>query len=86
MKKFCKLDDCRKYYLVEIDSTFCKVRRSGSFEKIWQTKLLSLKKFDATLRKITALSADKSNSVIKHDFDEELYKSRNIIERFLIQF
>lgn len=25
---------------------------------------------------------DKSNAVIKHDFDEELYKQRNIVERF----
>ena len=25
---------------------------------------------------------DKSNAVIKHDFDAELYKQRNIVERF----
>ena len=26
--------------------------------------------------------ADKSNAVVIHDFDKELYKSRNIVERF----
>ena len=26
--------------------------------------------------------SDKSNAVVKHDFDRELYKQRNIIERF----
>ena len=25
---------------------------------------------------------DKSNAVVIHDFDKELYKSRNIVERF----
>ena len=28
------VDDCREYYLVEIDSTFCKVRRGGKTTKI----------------------------------------------------
>lgn len=30
----------------------------------------------------TVCVPDKSNAVIKHDFDEELYKQRNIVERF----
>jgi transposase len=30
----------------------------------------------------TVCVSDKSNAVIKHDFDEELYKQRNIVERF----
>lgn len=30
----------------------------------------------------TACIPDKSNSVVIHDFDKELYKSRNIVERF----
>ena len=30
----------------------------------------------------TACIPDKSNAVVRHDFDKELYKRRNIIERF----
>ena len=30
----------------------------------------------------TVCVPDKSNSVVKHDFDAELYKQRNIVERF----
>ena len=33
-------------------------------------------------QKATACIPDKSNAVVTHEFDEELYKSRNIIERF----
>ncbi|MBR0290477.1 MAG: transposase [Selenomonadaceae bacterium] len=30
----------------------------------------------------TVCVPDKSNTVVKHNFDEELYKQRNIVERF----
>jgi putative transposase len=30
----------------------------------------------------TVCVPDKSNAVIKHDFDAQLYKQRNIVERF----
>jgi transposase len=30
----------------------------------------------------TACIPDKSNAVVRHDFDKDLYKQRNIIERF----
>ena len=32
--------------------------------------------------KAVACIPDKSNAVVTHEFDEELYKARNIIERF----
>ena len=35
--------------------------------------------------KATACIPDKSNAIAIHDFDEELYKSRNIIERFFLR-
>ena len=33
-------------------------------------------------KEAVACIPDKSNAVVKHDFDPELYKARNIIERF----
>ena len=130
----------RKYFLVEIDSTFCKVHqhaagtrkilgnqnigvsRGGKNNQIhalvnfqlvgvslsggnvhdseMAIKLLS--KVALAGKKVLADKAfcsedirnfifqekaevcipDKSNAVVIHDFDKELYKSRNIVERF----
>ena len=136
------LENSRKYFLAEIDSTFCKVHqhaagarkifgnqdigtsRGGKTTKIHALvnehfqligvelsggnvhdseiaiKLLSkvalngktvladkafcseeIRKFIAQ-EKADACIPDKSNAVVIHDFDEELYKARNIIERF----
>lgn len=136
------VDSCRKFYLVEMDSTFCKVHqhaagarkifgnqnigvsRGGKTTKIHALvnehfqligvdltggnfhdseiaiKLLSkitlagkivladkafcsdeIRKFIAQ-EKAVACIPDKSNSVHIHDFDKELYKARNIVERF----
>ena len=35
--------------------------------------------------KAVACIPDKSNAVVTHEFDEELYKARNIIERFFLR-
>ena len=136
------VEKSRNYFLVEIDSTFCKVHqhaagarkilgsqdigvsRGGKTTKIhalvnekfqlvgveltggnvhdseMAIKLLS--KITLAGKKVLADKAfcseeirnfishekaeacipDKSNAVAKHDFDRELYKARNIIERF----
>ena len=136
------LDDCRKFYLVEMDSTFCKVHQhsSGAWKKLgnqnigtsWGGKTTKihalvndhfqligvdltggnvhdsevaiklLSKITLAGKKVLADKAfcseeirnfisekeavacipDKSNAVKIHDFDTELYKARNIIERF----
>lgn len=36
-------------------------------------------------RKATVCIPDKVNSLLKHDFDYELYKARNIVERFFLR-
>ena len=136
------VDDCRNFYLVEIDSTFCKahqhatgarkilgnqnigVSRGGKTTKIHALvnehfqligvelsggnvhdsemaikllskvtlvgkKVLADKAFCSeeirnfiSQEKAVACIPDKSNAVVTHEFDEELYKARNIIERF----
>lgn len=136
------IEKSREYYLVEIDSTFCKVHqhaagarkilgnqdigisRGGKTTKIHALvnenfQLISvlltggeihdskvaiklLSKVTLADKKVLADKAfcseeirnfisqekaescipDKSNSVVTHDFDKELYKLRNIIERF----
>ena len=136
------VEDCRKFYLVEMDSTFCKVHqhaagarkilgnqnigvsRGGKTTKIHalvnehfqligvdltggnvhdsevairllSKVALSGKKFLSdrafcseeireyiSQEKATACIPDKSNAVNLHDFDKELYKARNIVERF----
>ena len=136
------VDDCREYYLVEIDSTFCKVHqhaagarkvlgnqeigisRGGKTTKIHALvnenfqllqiflsggqvgdnkvaiklfgdlniegknilgdKAYGSKKFRVFIAEHNASACipDKSNAVEIHDFDKELYKARNIIERF----
>jgi transposase len=136
------IEDCRKYYLLEMDSTFCKVHQdaTGAIKKLGSqsigvsrggktTKIHALVNEHFQLIKVlltggqvndsevaidllegidlqdkTVLAdrafiaekirnyiesnngnvciPDKFNSVTKHDFDKELYKSRNIVERF----
>ena len=136
------IDNCRKYYLVEMDSTFCKVHQhaSGARKKLGNQniglsrggkttkihalvnehfqlisvdltggdvhdskvaiqllikitltgkKVLADKAFSSEeirqyieTQKAVACIPDKSNAVNVHDFDKELYKARNIIERF----
>ena len=136
------VDDCRGYYLVEIDSTFCKVHqhaagarkiygnqdigtsRGGKTTKIHALvnenfqllqvilsggqvgdnevaiklfgnlniegkNILGDKAYGANAIRVfiaehnaKACIPDKINAVIIHDFDKELYKARNIIERF----
>ena len=136
------IDSCKKYSLIEIDSTFCKVHQhaAGALKKLGDqtigvsrggktTKihalvnenfqlinviltggdvhdsecaidLLSAVKLDGksvladkafgaeyirsfiVSHNAFACIPDKSNAVVKHDFDKELYKQRNIIERF----
>ena len=114
------IEDCREYYLVEIDSTFCKVHqhaagvrkvlgnqdigisRGGKTTKIHALvnenfQLLNIdgknilgdkaygsKEFRVFIAEHNAKACipDKINAVIIHDFDKELYKARNIIERF----
>lgn len=136
------VDSCRKYYLVEMDSTFCKVHqhaagarkifgnqdigtsRGGKTTKIHalvnehfqligvelsggnihdsEVAIKLLSKIYLEDKKVLADKAfcseqirdyiaqqnalacipDKSNAVNLHDFDKELYKARNIIERF----
>ena len=136
------IDDCREYYLVEIDSTFCKVHqhaagvrkvlgnqdigisRGGKTTKIHALvnenfqllkillsggqihdsevaiklfedlniegknilgdKAYASKEFRVLIAEhnATACIPDKSNAVEIHDFDNDLYKARNIIERF----
>ena len=136
------VDNCRKYYLVEMDSTFCKVHqhaagarkilgnqnigtsRGGKTTKIHALvnehfqligadltggevhdckvaikllskialegkKILADKAFTSeeireyiSQEKAVACIPDKSNAVVTHHFDAELYKARNIIERF----
>ena len=59
----------RKYFLVEMDSTFCKVHQhSAGAKKILGNQAIRLKSF--------------VGQAPMNDFDKELYKSRNIIERF----
>ena len=36
-------------------------------------------------QKATVCIPDKVNSLVKHDFDRELYKARNIVERFFLR-
>lgn len=136
------IEDCQKYYLLEIDSTFCKVHQDGigAIKKLENqaigvsrggktTKIHALVNENFQLIKVIltggeihdskvaidlleginlegktiladrafidekirnyieenhgiACIPDKSNAVVKHDFDKEMYKSRNIIERF----
>ena len=136
------VENSRKYFLVEIDSTFCKVHqhaagarkifgnqdigvsRGGKTTKIHALvnenfqlvgvslsggnvhdslmaikllskvtlvgkKVLADKAFSSdeirnfiSQEKAEACIPDKSNAVVVHDFDKELYKSRNIVERF----
>ena len=136
------VDNCRKFYLVEPDSTFCKVHQhaagarkilgnqnigvshGGKTTKIHALvnehfqligvdltggnvhdsevaikllskvalagkKVLADKAFCSedirkyiSQEKAAACIPDKSNAVHRHDFDKELYKARNIIERF----
>jgi transposase len=136
------IEDCGKYYLLQIDSTFCKVHQdaTGALKKYGEqsigisrggrtTKIHALINEHFQLIKViltggevhdseialdlldgidldsrtiladrafvaekirhyieenngTACIPNKSNSVVKHDLDKELYKSRNIIERF----
>ena len=135
-------DDCREYYLVEIDSTFCKVHQhAAGARKIFgnqdigtsrggkTTKIHALVNENFQLLKIflsggqfhdgefsiklfenlniegknilgdkaygskefrvfiedhnaKACIPNKMNAVVIHHFDKELYKARNIIERF----
>ena len=53
-------------------------------KKFLQIKLILPRKFARLFKSIgaTVCVPDKSNAVVKHDFDEELYKKRNIVERF----
>ena len=144
-REFLKIffnEECREYYFVELDSTFCKVHqhaagarkilgnqdigisRGGKTTKIhalvnenfqllkiflsggqthdseYGIKLLEQMNIDGKnvlgdkaygSRKIRdfishhnakACIPDKSNSGVIHDFDKELYKTRNITERF----
>ncbi|MBR5913841.1 MAG: IS5 family transposase [Selenomonadaceae bacterium] len=136
------VSECQNYYLIEIDSTFCKVHqhaagarkilgnqnigvsRGGKTTKIHALvneyfQLVALELSSGNLhdsemaikllskitlvgkkvladkafcseeirdfifqQKAVACIPDKSNAVRRHDFDHELYKSRNIIERF----
>lgn len=136
------VENSRKYFLVEIDSTFCKVHqhaagarkifgnqnigvsRGGKTTKIHALvnehfqlvgvelsggnihdseiaikllskvtlagkKVLADKAFCSeeirnfiSQEKAGACIPDKSNAVVTHEFDEALYKARNIIERF----
>lgn len=136
------VEECRKYYLVEMDSTFCKVHqhaagarkilgnqdigisRGGKTTKIhalvnenfqlleillsggqfhdseFAIKLLEKTNIDGkniladkayssniirvfiAERNATTCIPDKSNAIRRHDFNHELYKARNIIERF----
>ena len=136
------VEESRKYFLAEMDSTFCKahqhaagarkiygnqnigVSRGGKTTKIHALvnehfqligvelsggnvhdsemaikllskvtlvgkKVLADKAFCSEeirnfifQEKATACIPDKSNAVVIHEFDEELYKTRNIIERF----
>lgn len=121
------VENSRKYFLVEIDSTFCKVHqhaagarkilgnqnievsRGGKTTKIhalvnehFQLVGISLSKVTLEGKKILADKGycseeirnfisqekaevcipDKSNAIVIHNLDKELYKSRNIIERF----
>ena len=136
------VENCREYYFVEIDSTFCKVHQhaAGACKILGNqdigisrggktTKIHALVNENFQLLKIflsggqvhdsecavklfeevdiegktvladkaygtnairvfiaehgaTACIPDKSNAVIIHNFDRELYKLRNIIERF----
>ena len=136
------IDSCKKYSLIEIDSTFCKVHQhaAGALKKLGDqtigvsrggktTKIHALvnenfqlinviltggdvhdsecaidllsaveldgksvladKAFGAEYIRSFIVShngvaciPDKTNAVVKHYFDKELYKQRNIIERF----
>lgn len=136
------IENDRKYYLLELDSTYCKVHQNatGALKKYGNqaigvsrggktTKIHALVNEHFQLIKViltggeihdsevaldllegidingksiladrafisekirhyieknnaTACIPDKSNSVVIHDFDKELYKSRNIVERF----
>lgn len=136
------IENCRKYYLVEIDSTFCKVHQhAAGARKIFGNQNIETSRGGKTtkihalvnehfqligveltggnvhdsevairlLSKVTlegktvladkafcseeireyidsqnavACIPDKSNAVKLHVFDKELYKARNVIERF----
>ena len=59
----------RKFFLVEMDSTFCKVHQhSAGAKKILGNQAIRLKSFVV--------------QAPMNDFDKQLYKARNIIERF----
>ena len=71
-----------KYLLVEIDLS--KIKLEGK-------TVLGDKSFcSARIREFikeqggTFCITDKNNSLIKHDFDKELYKARNVVERFFL--
>lgn len=53
-------------------------------KKVLADKAYSSEKIRAFIQKqgATVCIPDKSNGIVKHDFDEELYKQRNIVERF----
>ena len=137
------VDDCLKFYLVEINSTFCKVhQRSTGARKIFGNQNIGVSRGGKTTKihalvnehfrlisvdltggnihdsevaikllskvalkgkkiladtafcseeirkyisheKAAACIPDKSNAVNIHDFDKELYRARNIVERFI---
>ena len=77
-----------KSVLIEMDSTYCKVHQLKTVDLTDKTVLADRAYGASDIRehicKKNALSCipDKINSQIKHFFDKEVYKQRNIVERF----
>ena len=77
-----------KYLLVEIDSTFCKVHKhaAGTCKKHGNQAIgvSRIREFIQEQGGIVCI-LDKANSRTSHKFDRDLYKVRNVVERFFLR-
>ena len=72
--------------ILAMDSTFCKVHRHALGARKNAPGHETKQDIDSSrggkTTKIHVLIPDKANAKVKHDFDRELYKKRNVVERF----
>ena len=80
--------DTEKSLLVQVDSTFCKVHQyaAGARKKHGDQAIGVSRGGNTTkMQGVSVCIPDKTNSLIKYDFDKELYKVRNEVERFFLR-
>ena len=72
--------------ILAMDSTFCKVHRHALGARKNAPGHETKQDIDSSrggkTTKIHVFIPDKANAKVKHNFDRELYKKRNVVERF----